>query len=266
MVDKTQFENLDRGKHGKLIQFMENSFKSMEIGGKNIIQTPDGEFIEYILMDEEYFVENWLTQFAIGQVGDKNYFNHQEWSRMTDGFTKGAIILNAEKQPVCLIRKFIDIDLNYMQQHYMTQSAREAAQAKFIPNKDEADGLVNTFAERVTTITSQNPDYDTLTSMIPMDYYLSRGVDPNVLKQIIYIRDTYTIDGQPIEPDCPKMDQIEKILYKYARSEFVSAQDKALVLEVTNGDFIFDETTNKVEDKKQPESDLPDDDFDPLAD
>lgn len=265
MVDQTQFEGIDRAKHGKLIQFMTDAFKSVEIAGKNVIQTPDGEFIEYVLMEEKYFIDNWLVQFAIGHVGEKNYFNHESWSRLTDAFTKGVIVLNEEKQPVVLIRKFIDMDLNHMQQHHMTDVSRQASAAKFIPNKDEADELVNRYAQAVTIITSQNPEYDTLTSMIPLEYYLNNGVDPTVVKQVIYIRDTYQIDGKPIEPDCEVMKKVEATLYKFARGEYVSPEEKALVTEITNGDFIFDQDPNKVEDKvNQPET--PAQDFDPLAD
>lgn len=267
MVDKTQFEGIDKSKHGKLIEFMTDAFRSVEIAGKNVIQTPDGEFIEYVLMEEQYFVDNWLVQFAIGHVGEKNYFNHSEWSRLTNAFTKGVIVLNEDKQPVVLIRKFIDMDLNYMQQHYLQDVAGQASDAKFIPNKEEADELVNRFADAVKVITSQNPDYDTLTSMIPLEYYLSKGVDPTVVKQVIYIRDNYQIDGKPIEPDCEVMKEVEAILYKYARQERVTDKEKALVQEITNGDFIFDETSNKVEGKiNQAEETTPAAGFDPLAD
>lgn len=266
MVDKTQFADIDRSKHGKLIEFMTDAFKSVEIAGKNVIQTPDGEFIEYVLMEEKYFIDNWLVQFAIGHVGEKNYFNHEAWSRLTNAFTKGVIVLNEDKQPVVLIRKFIDMDLNYMQKHHLQDVAGQASDAKFIPNKEEADELVNRFAEAVKVITSQNPDYDTLTSMIPLEYYLRNGVDPTVVKQVIYIRDNYKINDEPIEPDCEVMKEVEAILYKYARMEPVTAKEKALVTEVTNGDFIFDESPNKVEDKvnQTAESDQAAD-FDPLA-
>jgi len=265
MADKSQFENLDKGYHGKLIEFMADGYRSLEISGRTVIQTKDGEFIDYVLMDETFFVENWLSQFAIGHVGSKNYFNHTAWSSITDGFTKGVIVLNAEKQPVCLIRKFIDMDLNADQQHYMTQYARKASQAKFIPETQEANQLINEFANAVDIITGQNPDYDTLTAMIPLDYYLKHNVDPEVLKQVIYIRDNFAVNGEPIDPQSDLIKDIEVILYKHARGEGTTKAERDLVSSVTNGNFVFDENTNTVEDGKQEPEDTSKA-FDPLAD
>lgn len=265
MADNEQFKDLDKAMHGKLIDFMQNKFHSLEIAGKNVIQTLDGEFIDYILIEEEYFVTNWLTQFAIGHVGQKNYFDHTSWSRLTDGFTKGAIILNSQKQPVCIIRKFIDMDLTMQQQYYMTESARKASQAKFIPNSQEADQLINEFSSAVDIIAGQNPDYDTLTAMIPLEYYLYHRVDPTVVKQVIYIRDNYVVDGQPLDPESELMTQVEEILYKYARGEKTTQAEQKVVTDLTNGDFVFDDDTNKV-DTQTSEAPTEDKPFDPLAD
>lgn len=265
MASKETYSAIDRAKHGKLIEFMTDSFKSVEIDGKQVIQTLDGEFVEYILMEEKYFVDNWLIQFAVGHVGEKNYFNHQEWSRLTDGFTKGAIILNENRQPILIIRKFIDMDLNINSKHRMESYARTAAHAANIPNKDEVDGIVSSLAARITELAGQNPDYDTLTAMIPYDYYLSKGIDPTVVKQVIHIRDNYLIDGEPIDPDCEQMREVENILYKHSRNEPVTQKEKDRVIEITCGDFIFDTDPNKVEDKT-PELKFTAKDFDPLSD
>lgn len=261
-------QDLDKGKHGKLIDFLSSSFRSHEVGGKNIIQSIDGEFLEYVLMDEQYFLDNWLAQFAIGTPGTKNYFNHQGWSDMTNGFTKGVIILNDEQQPTLIIRKFIDMDLGINAQAYLDHYARQASFAQYVPEKAEADEIVQKFAEVAVAVTGQNPDYDTLTAMIPYEYYLRHGVDPTVVKQVIHIRDNFTYKGEPIGEESEVLPQVEAILYKNARNEKLTQSEKNLIIEITNDGFIFNDDANnvdtKVQEKKQ--EDIPDDDYDPMVD
>lgn len=266
MADKDTFAGIDKFKHGKLIEFMTDSFRNVEIAGKQVIQTLDGEFIEYVLMEEEYFVQNWLTQFAIGHVGQKNYFNHEQWSKLTNAYTKGVIVLNKDNQPVVLIRKFIDMDLGDELQHYMDHYSRQASQAAHVPDKNEADEIITKFAQVVEQITEQNPDYDTLTAMIPYEYYLRNGIDPTVVKQCIWIRDNYKFAGEPIDPDSDIMKAVEIVLYKHARGEPTSEKERSLVFNLTNGDFNFDGAVNKVDNEQLPAEETPAQSFDPLAD
>jgi len=240
-----ELKQLDKFKHSKLIDLL-NGVRSIEINGKQIIQTQEGEFIEHVLMDEQYFIDNWLAQFALGNVSGKNYFNQNEWNRLTDGYTKGVIVLNAEKEPVLVIRKFIDMDLNVNQQQYFETYTRGVASYAYCQNKDEINQVVESLANVLSQVAEQNPEYDTLTAMIPYEYYLSKGIDPTVVKQVIYIRDNYNYQGKPIDPDGELITKIEKILYKNARQESISIDEIKLINEITNGDFIFNETVNKV--------------------
>lgn len=264
----SQLAGLDKYKHGKLVEFLSTTFKSVELGGKQVIQTPDGEFIEYVLMDEQYFLDNWLVQFAVGVTGNANYFNHEQWSKYTQQFTKGVIVINKDKLPTLIIRKFIDMDLSFQQQHLVDNYVRPAANAKFIPDEQEVDAIVTNVAMAIEQITAQNPDYDTLTAMIPMEYYLAHGVDPLVVKQVIWIRDNYTYQGEAIAPDSEVLARIEEILYKNARGELISFNDKEFVEEVTNGEFIFNTEPNKVGDKvsNQKSSQEDEGEFDPYGD
>lgn len=261
-------QDIDKAKHGKLVDFLNTAFRSHEVGGRNIIQTQDGEFLEYVLMEEQYFLDNWLAQFAIGTPGTKNYFNHEAWSAMTDGFTKGVIVLNEEQQPTLIIRKFIDMDLGINAQAYLDHYARQAAFAQYVPDKAEADEIVNKFAEVTVAITGQNPDYDTLTAMIPYEYYLRHGVDPTVVKQVIHIRDNFTYKGQSIGEESEVLPQVEAILYKNARNEKLTQAEKNLIIEITNDGFIFNDDTNSVDTKVQEhkQEEIPDDDYDPMVD
>lgn len=242
-------KTLDKSKHSKLIDFLTNNFNSIKLDGKEVIQTLDGDFIDYVLMDEDYFASNWLTQFAIGRVGDKNYFNLEGWYELTDSFTKGVIVINRDKLPTCLIRKLTDMNIDPNEQNFLTHFSRIASNACHIPDKQEVDQLLAGFADAVTRVVSKE-QADGLTDLIPLPYYQSFGVYPDVLKQVIFIRDNYKYEGNPITPDNTELlKRIEDILLKNHLGESVSLDEKKLINEITKGDFIFNGTSNTVDDK-----------------
>lgn len=245
-MSDNKFEGIDKASHGKLVDLLQ-SVKTMEINGKTVIQTPDGEFIEYVLMEEQYFIDNWLSQFAIGNVGGRNYFNQDGWNKITDGYTKGVIVLNEEQDPTLIIRKFIDMDLNVNQQAIFDHYTRNASHAANIPDKNEVDQIMMSLSEILSKTAEQNPDYDTLTALIPYEYYLAHGIDPTVLKQVIYIRDNYKYKGAAIDPDGELIQRIEAILYKNARGELIAKEDIELINEITQNQFEFNESANTVE-------------------
>lgn len=258
------FNGIDVREHGLLTDLF-STIRSMDLGGKNIIQTLDGQFIEYILMDEDYFVNNWLAQFAIGRTGKHNYFDQTGWNKLTDGYTKGVIVINEEKLPVLIIRKFIDMNLDTNQASLLEHYTRRASDAANIPNKSEVDKVLSGLADIVTNVTEiTNPDYDTLTAMVPYEYYLSKGINPIVMKQVIWIRDNYTYEGLPLTAESPVLKEIEGALLKNANGDPISQAEIDLVIKVTNGDFEFNGIPNKVE--TQNSSPAPQKDFDPLSD
>jgi hypothetical protein len=263
MATEKQFDQIDQVKHGKLMDFL-TEIRSIDIAGKRIIQLPDGEFAEHVLMEEDYFVENWLTGFAIGFVNGKNYFNQDGWYQITDGYTKGVIVLNANKEPVVVIRKFIDMDMSINNQSYLEYYVRTmGANAKFNPNKAEVDATLNELTNIVQKLTEQNPEYDTLTMMVPWEYYLSKGVNPTVLKQVIYIRDSFSYKGVPLSEDEELLKQVEDILKRNAEKKPVTVAEKNLIGEITGNTFIFHDGSNVVETKTSSDSEK---EFDPLSD
>lgn len=264
MATEQDFENVDKVKHGKMLEFLQ-SIKSVEIAGKNVIQLPDGEFAEYVLMEEEYFVNNWLSQFAIGFVNGVNYFNQSEWYRLTDAFTKGVIVLNEDKEPVLLIRKFTDIDMSPNSRSYLEYHVNKiGANAKFNPNKAEVDQALGTLTEIVQKLTEQNQDYDTLTMMIPWEYYISKGVNFYIMKQLIYIRDNFNYKGVPVNGNEELLIQIEDILKRNALKEPIYTKERELIHEITNGTFIFYDGEHVVETKDS--SSASQKEIDPLVD
>lgn len=264
MASEQEYGHIDQNKHGKMLEFLQ-SIKTVEIAGKNIIQLPDGEFAEYVLMEEEYFVNNWLAQFAIGFVGGKNYFDQASWFKLTDAFTKGVIVLNEDKEPVLVIRKFTDIDMSANNMSHLEYHVRKiGANAKFNPNKAEVDQALGSLTDIIQKLTAQNKDYDTLTMMIPWEYYISKGVNFYIMKQLVYIRDNFSYKGVPVNGNDKLLDQIEDILKRNALNEPVHAKEKELINEITGNTFIFNTGGNVVETKDTPSE--PEKEFDPLSD
>lgn len=264
MANEQDLSNVDKVKHGKMLEFLQ-SIKSVEIAGKNVIQLPDGEFAEYVLMEEEYFVNNWLSQFAIGFVNGVNYFDQEGWYRLTDAFTKGVIVLNEDKEPVLLIRKFTDIDMSANNRSYLEYHVNKiGANAKFNPNKAEVDTALNTLTEIIQKLTEQNEDYDTLTMMIPWEYYISKGVNFYIMKQLVYIRDNFSYQGVPVKGNDDLLIQIEDILKRNALKQPVYTKEKELIAEITGNTFIFYDGEYLVETKNS--SSASQKDIDPLVD
>lgn len=265
-LDTKGLENIDQMDHGKLLEFLTGSFKYATVGHQRVIQTPDGLFVEHVLMEEDYFVNNWLVQFAIHQVGDKNYFNMEEWSLLTDGFTKGVIVINEQKEPVLLIRKFTDMGLSQEGIEKLNFCGSYASHALHAEDQ-ERDDLVKQFALQVKSITEQDNTDNTISGMIPLWYYRKHNVDPRTLQQVIYIRDNFKFADQPIDPDGDIIKRIEKILFTWNTEGKVSDNDKLFVLEVTDNQFNFDWTGNLLEPEQLPPvEEKPKPPFDPFED
>lgn len=248
--------------HDKLKKLL-NGLNAVEIDGKQVIQTKNGEFLEHVLMEEEYFVNTWLMQFAIGMVGHKNYFNQDGWNKATDGYTKGVIVLNREQEPVLMIRKFTDMDLSVNHKSLLDQYSRHASQA-FHAQKEDQSKIIDSYAQIVTAIAGQNEEYDTLTWMIPLEYYLSKGIHPGVMKEVIYIRDTYSYNGIPMHQQDELLKKVEGILYKNTRGEKLSQLEIDLISDITNNEFTFNGGENVVAtNNSQPVEEKP---FDPFSD
>lgn len=248
-VDDLNLEGIDVSKHDKLMELMTNSFRVAEVDGRRILQSPDGEFLEYVLMDQSYFNENWLTQFALGYVGEHNYFDMTAWSDITLAFTKGVIVIDNTGTPVLVIRKFTDINMTGDGQAWMNYYGGQVAKAKHAIDEHERDEMISNFAKQIEAVTKElgSPNSNDLTSMIPDRYYKENGVDVTTMKQVIYIRDTYKLGGNHLDPDGEVINRVEKVLSKWNNQRVVSDQDKKFILEVTSNEFIFDSTQDKVE-------------------
>lgn len=268
VIDKTGLDEINRMDHGDLIEFLTSSFKYADVAGQRVIQTPDGLFVEHVLMEESYFVDNWLTQFAIHQVGDKNYFNMEEWNILTDGFTKGVIVINENKLPVLIIRKFTDMNLSNANADKLNFCGSYASRAHHAQDR-ERDELIKQFVTQVQAISENESRGNTIPEMVPLDYYRQHGVDPLTMQQVIYIRDNYHHAGSPIDPDSDILKRVENILFGWNVDNKISPEDKAFILETTNNQFSFDYDHHYVDTTDQPNVTTKPEEpeaFDPLAD
>ncbi|QDJ97212.1 hypothetical protein D9_0150 [Aeromonas phage D9] len=250
----------DKLSHGKLLDIGEGSFKIAEINGRDFIQTPDGEFLEHVVMEEKYFVENWLAQFALGWVGDKCYFDFNAWGKMTIGHTRGVIIVDEDGQYVLDIPKFSQAMLPAEAKAVLDQCATNAGVANLIPDESEKTRLINTLAEQAKMISeiAEGQDPLDITKIIPTEYFARHGLNNLVMYDTILIRDRYGVKNDD------DVARIEKILTQWTTERKASKEDKAFIVEITKGDFIFDTEEDMVE---QVSSNIVEDDtdFDPLA-
>ena len=245
-AEQIKFMSDNPAEHGELLELMTNNFNHMLIDGHHVIQTDDGEFVEHVLMDEEYFVQNWLAQFAIARVGERNYFDMETWNAITDGFTKGVIILDADKNPQFVIAKFTDMHMSPTDRFVMAHAAAKAGNGKFIPDLGERGKLTQEFSQDIAQILTAN-EAPTIPEMIPEWFYQKHKVDRVTMAQVTFIRDNYQYAGQWLDPDGDILKKVEKVLGSWNQNRIASEEDKKFVIDLTGGVFNFDYTGNKVE-------------------
>lgn len=244
--EQIKFMTNNPHEHGELLELMTNNFKYAIIDGHQVFQTDDGEFVEHVLMDEQYFVENWIAQFAIARVGERNYFDMESWNTITDGFTKGVIILDENKQPLFVITKFTDMGLNPIERATMTSCAGKAGNGKFIPDLAERGRMTHTFSEELNVILNSREGL-TIPEMVPQWFYKKHNVDPLTMSQVTFIRDNFLYAGQPLDPDGDILIKVQRVLSKWNNEKVISDDDRKFILDVTGGTFNFDYEVNKVE-------------------
>ena len=258
--------------HGDLVELMESKLRHLQIDGRLVMQDEYGEFIGYKLMEEDYFVEHWLAQFALGRIDGTCYFDLDGWYDLTDGYTNGIIVLNSEeKNYLFIIDSFITINFgsNELKNAFQSLGNRASKIASpMIPIEEKAKHI-NDFAVALEINDNKAPkeeNEDKFTSLIPNWFYAKHNVNPNVMKSLIYIRTNYKYKGNSIDPDSDIFSKIESIMTKYYTGENLSTLEKELITEVTNGELILENyTPNKVE-VQAKKIIIEDEPFDPLLD
>lgn len=225
--------------HGKLIDMVDNMIEIYKIDGRTVIRSKtEGEFLDYILMGDQYFYDNWITQFAIGEVAGKNYFDMTTWSNLTEQFTKGVIVVHEEtKQFLFLIPKFIEPIYDENNKFLIERLCGLASHAKFQTQIYEQNKTIETFAKCMQDISKNAAKHQGVTSLIPAPIYAFFNINPKVMKAVIYIRDQY----KTIQSGTTEMDKLTAILKKHFENEPVSLDEKQFVWDLTEHDFVFSE-------------------------
>lgn len=250
LYDPTIIDSLptaNRMEVGDIKELMERGVRHLEINGKLIIQDVEsGEFIDYILMDEEVFVNDWLLYFAMGRVGEKLYFDLDSWTELTNNNTKGIIVVNnTEKTFLFSISKFTDMDFSGTKlKEFYQATGSAAAHVKSIPDSNEQGREINNWAILAVDANEQAGEVenegDRFTNLIPTWFYAKHDVNPDVIKAVIFIRDNYLYEGERILPDTPLHDRIEEIMKKYYSNITLTTTEKEFISKVTNGDLTLD--------------------------
>lgn len=250
-IDNINMEGVNRRDHHKLVHYLSNSFHAGDVGGEQVIQDKSGEFLEYILMDQEYFNQNWLGQFALGRIGDKCYFDFTGWGQLTHNFTVGVMVVNQEKEPLFVIRKFTDTNLGDWGDAWLAQYSREAANINNEIDEHAKDISVGKYADKVMAliadVNAAGHDPSDVSNLVPDEYYKQHGLNKNALQGTIYIRDNFTVGGNPIDPDGEIFQRVDKVLNKWFNTETVTDADKQFIKELTNGRFNFNAVPNSVD-------------------
>lgn len=225
--------------HGKLIDLVDNLIEIYKIDGRTVIRSKEEDaFLDYVLMSDQYFYDNWISQFAIGEVAGKNYFDMSTWSELTEQFTKGVIVVHEEtKQFLFLIPKFIEPIYDDNSRALIERLCGLASHAKFQTQAYEQNKTIEAFAQYMVQTAENAEKHEGVTSMIPAPIYAFFNVNPKVMKAVIYIRDFYgTITSGSAE-----MDKLTEILRKHFEGEEVTKAEKDFVWGLTNHDFVFSE-------------------------
>lgn len=243
----------DKDDHDELLQLVDEKVISYSADGRIIsFSVGENQFIDYVIMGDEYFYHNWLTQFAIGTVAGRNYFDMTTWSEITDKFTKGVIVVHEQtKDFLFLIPKFIEPNYDATAMAVITRLSRKAGNGKN-QSKENATKTVSVFAKLFTEITNRQKAHDGVTDLVPDRIYKMFNVNPKVLKDVIYIRDHFKTIGTSDEAG----DEATRIITKNYNGEKVTQKEKEFIWSLTNNQYIFadgaivkEETVKQTDDK-----------------
>lgn len=251
----------DMVEHSDLVALIQANGENIFINGEQVIRDTNGRLVEHVVMDYNYFKDYWLSQFAIGRVGERNYFDLKQWGELTENFVKSVLIVDEDKQPLFIIPKLTKMVISSDQQQAITEMAGVAGQARFIPDEMEKDRLVKWFAHQVGGVLGEETVH--LSTFIPKPVYEQNNIIPTVLQQVIYIRDYYTrTDGKPFGPDDAELKRVESIMVDNYHGRNITQADRDFINKITNNEFAFNVPSQDTDNSTPEERKV----FDPFVD
>lgn len=254
---QTEITREDARKHGKLVDGTRN-ISGLKVDGVFLLQDEDSEeSLTHVLMSENYFVDNWLTQFAIDKVNGVNYFDINTWSDITDNLTKAVLVVDdtPQKNILFLIPKFTEMRVSDEGRALIERYVNFSAQVKNL-KPEEIEPVVLELSVIIDSVMNAERTNTGLTGLIPDFMYERYGIVPKSMKAMIYIRDTFNL-----EPDTEVFHKVSEVLNRYFTNKPISLDEKNLVLKVTNNQFNFEDKEPSKEEIQTATDNIPENPF-----
>lgn len=254
---KTEISREDERNHGKLVDGT-RGISGLKVDGVFLLQDEDSEeSLTHVLMSESYFVDNWLTQFAIDKVNGVNYFDINTWSDITENLTKAVLIIDdtPQKNILFLIPKFTEMRVSDEGRALIERYVNFSAQVKNLKT-EEIEPVVLELSDIIDSVMNAERTNIGLTGLIPDFMYERYNIVPKSMKAMIYIRNTFSL-----EPDTEAFNKVSEVLNRYFTNKPISLDEKNLVLKVTNNGFIFEDKEHSKEEVQTSVNNIPENPF-----
>lgn len=206
-----------------------------DVDGKLMLGDGDMPFNVAAVLREKDFIKDWLMGFALGNSLGINYFNAQEWHKMSNRGTQAVLVIDDNDQPVVLVRPLISHNMTAHDFELMRAVSRhiQQVQADTTRSKDPNASM------RVAGLVKEHLQAKrlTITELVSDEFYEKHGIVPVVEQKIYYIKDV-------IRRGTAKLEDVTKsrdILYRDHRKEAVTAEEYRFLHELSKGEFVIDD-------------------------
>lgn len=166
------------------------------IDGQRAIRDESGAFIiSDVEISESAFVSRWLDQFALGYVGETNYFDATAWGKFTHGHQNGVIIVSDEGKPLFVIPPLSRAQFTPMEQAILDlahKSYTDASSAEKHGDTNRAQEIINSTTEIIKEYVSD--DSISITDLVPDWFYEKYDVVPYIKRSMLFCRDVYGLN------------------------------------------------------------------------
>ena len=203
--------------------------------GKLMLGDGDMPFNVAAVLREKDFVKDWLMGFALGNSLGINYFNVQEWHKMSNRGTQSVLVVDDNDQPVVLVRPLISHNMTPHDFELMRAVSRhiQQVQADTTRSKDPNASM------RVAGLVKEHLQAKrlTITELVSEEFYAKHKIVPEVEQKVYYIKDVIRRGDAPIED----ITRSREILYRDHRKETVTADEYRFLHDLSKGEFVIDQ-------------------------
>lgn len=218
-----------------------------EVNGKGYL-TVDGKIVNAATnMGETEFVQTWLVQFALGYIKEKPYFDFQTWLSITKEGS-ASVIVHEDSDPekiIFVINPLSDASLTPEESGMLSVVSRYMSHAQGATEDYRISKILREGKEVITEKFSGKST--TLTELVPGWVYDKYKVIPQVMKWMIYCRDTYGLRN-----DLEDWPFAEKCFTKVYNKETLDPTEVRFLDLLTNGDFKIPEGQAPIKKEQEP--------------